>query len=164
MAQKWLDSDDVHLIGPPTRYHLVVGAGAAVASIASYAFANTIVTSFILSVTDHILICIILSFLLVLLAMGVLDLFYRGWIASDRHNDWLRLMAMATGFFVGLAVFVMLLLALALVTSPFFAPGIGNEVTFFLLLFFVVMQILLAASRISLGVVLNAEAILTKKL
>jgi hypothetical protein len=159
-----LESEEVHVIGVPTRYHLIAGVGVASAGIMSYAFANTIVNAFILSVTDHILLCIILALVVTLLGIGLLDVIYRGWVATERRNDWLRALGVFAGFGVSLAVFVMLLLALALVTSPFFAPAIGNEITFFLLLFFVAMQLLFAASRVSVAVVLNAETLLTKKL
>jgi hypothetical protein len=102
-----------------------------------------------------VLICVVLTILSVLLLSLLLVGAYYMWLATD--NDWVKLWNLILYFFISLGGYVVILLLQSLITSPFFVPGSGNQVIYFLLLFFAATAFLFAVSRRSIGHVATGQ-------
>ncbi len=117
--------------------------------VLAYNLAGVLVNDMILANTDHVLICVVLTLLSVILLSLLLVGAYHLWRATA--NDWVKLWYLIIYFFISLGGYVVLLMLQSLITSPFFAPGSGNQVIYFLLLFFSATAFLFAVSRRSFG-------------
>ena len=142
------------IFSDPSRHHVLVLSAVAGSSVVSYSFAGLLVNSFILAYTDHVMICIVLAVEVALVLWLLMGWNYDGWRATK--NGCLRLTDMALLFTISLVIYVVLLLAQTLVTSPFFAPSVGNSVIYYLLLLFTALALILAVGRRSIAVVAGA--------
>jgi len=144
------------LIPAPSRPHLFAMSATAIGSLLSYNFGGLIVNDFILTNTDHVLICATLALLAVIALSLLLWLCYEGWRRTE--NAWVAVMFLLLAFVVPLGAFVALLLLQSLITSPFFVPNSANQVIYFLLLLASAVALLLAVSRRSIGLVLAGDS------
>jgi hypothetical protein len=137
------------IIPTPSLPNLLTFFAATGTGVIAYNFAGVIVNEMILANTDHVLICVVLTILSVLLLSLLLVGAYYVWLATA--NDWVKLWHLILYFFVSLGGYVVILLLQSLIGSPFFTPGSGNQVIYFMLLFFATTAFLFAISRRSFG-------------
>lgn len=143
------------LIPTPTWPRVFAMGATAAGSVISYNFGGVIVNDFVLTNTDHVLICAVLAILVAILLTLILWVLYAGWNATQ--NLFVAVFFLIFLFLVPLDFYIVLLLLQSVITSPFFAPNSGNQVIYFLLLAFSAVALLLAVSRRSLGLVMSGE-------